>query len=285
MVRSATTADGNEQSADNQQMMSSRQNSVRHFRDVIRGVDKIRYLAWRVAGIPESITVHLTNGRIITMRHPPASDVGVAWEVFGVQSYRSPRRLDRESIRSIVDVGANVGYTAIYLGFAFPLARIVAFEPHPEQVRLMRLNLAANELQCRVTVVDSAVATTDGMAYLTDSCGTSRIMLSPGPNCMPVHVLNFFDAVGGQRIDLLKMDCEGGEYPLLMSARFPELDIRTLVLEWHASPERPNAYGEICTRLRSLGWSLEAYQVPSCPVGIIWAYKPALSSSEPNCDA
>jgi Methyltransferase FkbM domain len=90
-----------------------------------------------------------------------------------------------------------------------------------------------------------------------------------------------FKLFGTQRIDLLKLDCEGSEYSILMDSRFEKLKIGTLFVEWHATPEHPHADHEIAARLRELGRSLE-FGRDDAPcgirVGIIWAYDESIST-------
>jgi len=59
-------------------------------------------------------------------------------------------------------------------------------------------------------------------------------------------------------IDLLKLDCEGSEYGIIMDPRFEELHLNCLVLEWHLTPRRPHADREILQHLRALGWQVES---------------------------
>jgi hypothetical protein len=58
-------------------------------------------------------------------------------------------------------------------------------------------------------------------------------------------------------IDLLKIDCEGAEYEILMDPRFAGLDADNLVLEWHATDLHPQADRDITARLRELKWTVE----------------------------
>jgi hypothetical protein len=44
-------------------------------------------------------------------------------------------------------------------------------------------------------------------------------------------MVDFFEPVTPGRIDLLKLDCEGGEWDILMDRRFPTLDVGAIVLE------------------------------------------------------
>jgi FkbM family methyltransferase len=60
----------------------------------------------------------------------------------------------------IVDVGAHIGTTTIPALTRHGFARAVAVEPDPDNIRLLRVNVALNGLHERVRVIQAAVADT-----------------------------------------------------------------------------------------------------------------------------
>jgi len=113
-------------------------------------------------------------------------------------------------------------------------------------------------------------------AYLVDAGSSSRVISQNRPGVIPIQTIDFFEAIGTAPIDLLKLDCEGSEYSLLMDNRFKRLKVKTLIVEWDATPAHPHADDEITVRLRDLGRSLYFGDGGKTPhgirVGIIWAY-------------
>jgi FkbM family methyltransferase len=65
-----------------------------------------------------------------------------------------------------VDAGANIGTHTIYALRAGRFARAVAFEPEPRNARLLAMNIAANGMAERASVVTKAVGAADGTAVL-----------------------------------------------------------------------------------------------------------------------
>ena len=66
-----------------------------------------------------------------------------------------------------VDVGANVGYFSVLAASVLSEAgQVFAFEPDPENFRLLQASLAHNGLASRVTAVEAALADRDGEARL-----------------------------------------------------------------------------------------------------------------------
>ena len=207
---------------------------------------------------------------------------------FVLDTYRCPRELSRESVRRIVDVGANVGYSLIYWVANFPTASIDAFEPHPRHLDLLRRSLRINRIEAQVKVHPVAVGQTAGTFELIDA-GTASAIAPSGaaPNGnnsrrLQVEVVDFFDAIKDLHIDLLKLDCEGAEYGILMDPRFGEINARNLVMEWHSTAAHPEACAELGARLSELGWQVQPGQLEHVAMleglgmfgaGILWAFR------------
>lgn len=65
-----------------------------------------------------------------------------------------------------VDAGANIGTHTLYAMHDGAFARAIAFEPEPNNARLLRMNVAANALEDRVTVIEAALGASEGRAAL-----------------------------------------------------------------------------------------------------------------------
>jgi len=138
----------------------------------------------------------------------------------------------------IVDIGANVGVTALVLA-QIPGARVTCYEPDPENCALLRENIERNGLR-NVSICEAAVAGRSGKLQFQLHAESTGGSLTSGGAALSAHTLTV-DAVTLDRvleesttgeIDLLKCDCEGGEYELL--DRFtPELAarVRNLTIE------------------------------------------------------
>jgi FkbM family methyltransferase len=245
-------------------------------------LSRLRYLGWRAAPFGRSLKTTLLNRQRLILRPAPADDLEIAYEVFVAGVYRSPRTIPPRSVHRIVDVGANVGYTVVYWAEQFPVAHIEAFEPHPEHLCLLAQNVHINNLEERVTVRPVAAGVEADSAYLVDAGSSSKVIKQNRHGAISIQAVDFFEAIGTEPIDLLKLDCEGSEYALLMDGRFKKLKVETLVVEWDATPEHPHADHEIAARLQHLGRSLYFGGSGKTPygirAGIIWAYKESVSN-------
>jgi FkbM family methyltransferase len=259
---------------------------LNRLRDKLTLPSRLRYLIWRTGALGKEVTVKLASGeRLILsgLRY----ELGTAYDIFVNEAYRFPRPIDSASIKRIVDVGANVGHSILYWAPHFPEARIEAFEPHPVHLDLLRRTIALNHLTDRVTVYDVAAGTRGGRAELADHGTASAIIAEDGPggalrqNIYLIEVADFFEVIGEARVDLLKLDCEGAEFDLLMDERFEQLDVRNLVMEWHETAAHPTAERDLSSRLLELGWELQTrLDTVNEPLegtdlmraGLIWAF-------------
>ena len=247
------------------------------FRDLLPAWHRLRYLAWR-AGLlgKRPILLRLARGDRLILRPPPTTDLQTAMEIFFCDAYRSPRPLPAERVRTIVDLGANVGYSLVHFSREFPRATIEAFEPHPHHVQQIRRHVSANNLKDRVTVHAAAAGNRSCQQFLLDAENQSTLVSGGGPGRYEVSMVDWLAAADGQEIDLLKMDIEGSEYAILFDPRFAQMKVANLVIEWHETPEHPAGEHEVVRLLQGLGYQVEpGLQGESSGLrfGLLWGYR------------
>jgi FkbM family methyltransferase len=140
--------------------------------------------------------------------------------------------VNRERYRQAVDMGANIGLHSVLLGRMG--ITVTSYEPDPNHVALLRKHLVANEVQDRVTIVQAAVASKNGLLEFVRVLGNTTGSHVAGAKKDPYGELEVFevqavsvaDAIA--RKDLVKMDVEGLEADLLASldvSHFASLDM------------------------------------------------------------
>lgn len=148
---------------------------------------------------------------------PRTSDAAVLWGTFGERFHRPPRALPEGAL--ILDLGANVGYTAVDFAVSHPRARVVAVEMDAANVAVARRNL--EPFGDRVTVVHAAIWSHDGeVGYAgadewgfyvrSDAEETAGLRTAPAMT-MPTLMKRY----SIERVDYLKMDVEGAESEVL----------------------------------------------------------------------
>lgn len=242
-----------------------------HFRGVLTPLSQVRYLLWRLFGGKRAINLGLADGTKLRMRSLRTTDFDIAWQIYWRGDYEAPQPL--LNVQKIVDLGANVGYSCMYWCKKYPECRVTALEPHPRHVGLMKENLARNGMLDRVNVVAAAAGSKERNLYLTDAQTSSAVTAEASD--LEIRVLDVFQiselALGS--IDLLKIDIEGGEYELLSDPRFAELNVRTLVIEWHNTPQYPDGKTWCIEKLQELGYQTHIGCEDLPLAGLIWAFQ------------
>jgi FkbM family methyltransferase len=234
----------------------------------------LRYGAWRFLGGDRPVALSLRNGIRFELRRRTSgnNDYGVAYEVFVLNYYADSGGLIPKNVHLIVDLGANVGFSLLHFLHSYPSCRIIAYEPHPRCGAQIERNLTLDGTRGRVELNGKAAGAATRVSHLSDLGTSSSLNAESSVNGFAVHVEDVFPRLLGQRIDILKMDIEGGEYEILADPRFEELDIRAIVMEWH-SRGGGHADKSWCEeRLRNMGFTVRDIFV-SEESGMFWAWR------------
>lgn len=156
-------------------------------------------------------------------------------QIVASELYRDIYRLqviDFQPGDTVLDIGGHIGMFSIYLAKRFPFLKIIAYEPVPENAGHFRANLIHNQIK-NVSLFEAAV-TADGrsfemkQSYHNTGCATAVSYLESANlelqwlAQIPSFQVNSFSPLqiwrehALQRCKLLKIDCEGFEYEILM---------------------------------------------------------------------
>jgi FkbM family methyltransferase len=123
---------------------------------------------------------------------------------------------------TILDLGANVGLSALWFRALNPEARIVAVEPDPRTFAKLTRNVGADP---RIEAVNAGIAQRSATVTLTSSSDSwgSRIGSSEGSGDDGIQVKGIgldelVQTMALEPLDLVKMDIEGMEWQVLRSA-------------------------------------------------------------------
>lgn len=114
-------------------------------------------------------------------------------------------------IRKILDLGAHIGAATLYFHCHYPSAQITALEPHPEYAKILRKNLATNQVQAEF--IEAAYAIHKRKAFVANGkhgpC-SSYVTSSSGRRAIEVQAI-YPQSLDLQAYDLIKIDIEGDE--------------------------------------------------------------------------
>lgn len=122
-----------------------------------------------------------------------------------------------------VDVGANIGTSTVDALVQYGFERAICFEPAPDNVRLLRINLTWNDLHDRAEVYGVAVSDRDGFGSLArspDNSGDHRFAVADeGPDaCRTLDSFVHAGAIEPSTVGLLWIDAQGHEPHVLRGA-------------------------------------------------------------------
>lgn len=124
----------------------------------------------------------------------------------------------------VLDIGANIGVLSILLAKKFPYLKVLAFEPLPSNYQYLQRNIKENAVS-NVHAFPLAI-TADGrfqeFRCMTQNLGGANAYITNDEPFMvaqaaSVTLKHVFDAFGLDKVKLLKIDCEGGEYEIIPS--------------------------------------------------------------------
>jgi len=180
--------------------------------------------------------------------------------------YESYKMLD-VSNRDVVDVGANIGDTAIY--FALKSAKhVYAFEPYPYSYNIAMKNIKLNHLEDKITLLNEGCGRSGFVTIKEDYENTGSADLKNFKEGKKIRIESLDEIV--KRFNLkhaaLKVDCEGCEYDLILNASDEALKaFDQIIMEYHYG------YRNLVKRLRQAGFKVK-YSLPTYMyLGLIYA--------------
>lgn len=123
--------------------------------------------------------------------------------------YLAALKLVREPV-SFVDIGAHCGLWSMQAELDF--GAILAFEPHPVHAAIYPANMRTDRWQ----LIDCALGDRKDWIGLSGRPGSSGDTHVSGPGTIPMSPLDSLEPI--ERIDLMKIDTEGYELPILRGA-------------------------------------------------------------------
>jgi FkbM family methyltransferase len=207
------------------------------------------------------VDLRTADGLTITMRRNYGDAMTLA-EIFLGNSYVRDLTLPPNPV--VIDVGGFIGDFSLYAVKRLNARRVIVCEPSPRNWALLLKNIANNGYEDRIEPVNKAV--TDGGNAMMNidapdeyQCMVSAYYRSEQPlSVVPgISLLELLRDHGVESVDLLKIDCEGGEFAILESTPAGVLScIRNIVFEYHQIDGVWAKLESVKQRLRREGYAL-----------------------------
>ena len=249
---------------------------LRNFTNVLKQLERLAFLThgktWK-----DSIS---GGGRIITITYNNTPIKFHNWhkssftEVFLDESYSSLP----VSGRIVVDIGANIGDSAIY--FAIRGAKkVIAIEPFPANFEIAKRNISLNNLEEKIELILGGISKEDKKIsiddkYIGTGAGNTNIKhgssISNEKEGTQINTFTLHDLVDSKKIDdaVLKVDCEGCEYDLVLGSDKSDLrKFSNIILEFHKGHE------DLMKCLEKSGFGLKADVSAKKVTGLLYAVR------------
>jgi FkbM family methyltransferase len=187
---------------------------------------------------PANVQVELPNCPAFAMSSSRGQDhiVRELW-IDGAAKYEPPLPVVYAALAAdatnVLDVGANSGLYALMAASCSRQAKVYAFEPFPPAVASLRHNIALNNWQDRIEIMEGAAGEATGSFKLyipakthgdtlETSCSLESTFRDKHEAVIDVQVVSLDEFVakrGLQTVSLLRADVEGAEYRVIGGAQ------------------------------------------------------------------
>lgn len=193
------------------------------------------YRNWWAIVLPKlgkSTVLELPNGSKYFVR-PHKLDLAVVNEAVFLNPYLGRGHVSVAADAVVVDIGTNIGDFTAQVARLCPRGRVIAVEPMKAVCDMIATQVRLNSLT-NVTAICAAVSgedgetTTDHLAdpYSTDGAGPEKVRV--------VTLETLMKELNLSQIELLKIDCEGAEWDILLAAEDVLPAVRQICMEFHA---------------------------------------------------
>ncbi len=145
----------------------------------------------------------------------------------------------------VLDIGAHIGIFSIFASKIARKGKVYAFEPSPESFKLLKENISLNNLK-NIIPVNKGFSSKKGgrKMYISNEDHREDSFYSRGKKEIEIKTISlndFFKEYNIDKIDFLKMDCEGAEYEIFRNSSKKSLrKLKKIAMEYHNIGEKKN---------------------------------------------
>ncbi len=188
---------------------------------IIAGVENWgEYARWYFKMPPKDDVIRLRNGIKNKIRNKDDMDRWVVNEIW-IHKLYTPPGFEIKKDDTVIDIGGHIGTFSMFAASRAKNGKIFSFEPFPESYEILKENIALNKIT-NVETMNVGIAKEKGIQriYIDEkgSCCNSMYVKKEKSIDIPCITLqDIFNNYKIERCDFLKIDCEGGEYDIILT--------------------------------------------------------------------
>ena len=144
----------------------------------------------------------------------------------------------------ILDCGAHIGLSVIYLKSICPTASILCFEPDSKNFDLLQKNILSHQLKNIDARKDAVWIENTSLSFIQEGNMDSKIGDNSSLKTVSVRAVRLKDYLD-KKVDFLKLDIEGAEYKVLNDIKENLYHVTNMFIEYHGSFAENNELLEI----------------------------------------
>lgn len=158
-------------------------------------------------------------------------DIDIFYEIFWKETYKDHLSFLIKNPEIIIDLGAHIGMTSIYLSLKYPNAKIYSIEASKENFKILKANTKSF---ANITCLNAAAHFEDGtLNFGGDELSYNQKITETGIPTKALSIQNMMKTYDIKNISLLKIDIEGAEKELLSTNNMWLKQVDNIVIEIH----------------------------------------------------
>jgi FkbM family methyltransferase len=154
----------------------------------------------------------------------------------------------------VIDCGANIGMSVIYIKRNFPKAEIVAFEPDETNFNLLTKNVNSFGYSGVQLHKEAVWNENTELLFSNESSMGSKIETGDSANTISVKAVRLRDFLT-RKVDFLKIDIEGAENVVLQDIADNLHFVNNMFLEYHGTFEQNNELARMMNIVSDAGFN------------------------------
>lgn len=256
----------------------SLQNKLRRYLGMYRAISNWPgYLLYKLRNNSQPFRFQCRNGLELTVQKEM---IFIFKEIFFDRVYTRelPKPWWQTPSPVVVDIGANLGYFSLLMATEKPDATIHSFEPMPANYLELKRHhsgfpeidwhiyreAVGNRRTMELNYEDPEKVTFSASVFQSWSPNTKKMVVNSRSLPQLVEEINL------EKIDFLKMDCEGSEYEILYSLPEPIFDkIGYIAIETHITDREDHDHQSLLTFVQKKGFQTKSFVGEK--TGFVWA--------------